>query len=508
MSVVTCKKTRRQFLIGAGNTLLALPFLPSLISQSAQAQTATLAKKMMVFWFDHNTATEYWPNRSIATIPVGTSGARETMLSSLPSANAFSPIMTDSLIDSLRMQDKITMIRGFEMLGGGGHGLFPVGGNVDYNLGVIIQGPNNLPSFDTLIEASRTLYPAATTPSDMKKAIRVWLQAGNNGYLQKTGANVQLLPSYGNNDFDFNNQRYTSESLPRMYNDIFGTLTGGTVPTQDLTNQLKTNILNRVHSSFTSFRANRKIASDDIARVDQHLGFLSDLQRRFSSGGSSSTCTRPTAPSGTLSDPTVYTPLYLSLLALAFKCNLTKFGSLYFDAHNPRWLPGLVLGGAPDFHAGIHGEYGAAVKNNCYRTYNKWGIDQIATYFLNPLNEQEGNTGRTYLDNMATVVLSQAGYESANTLGSHSSYDMHQIIIGSMGGAIRAGRYVAFSPEQNTTRLMPYNSFLITLFRLMGVPESEYAVFTPDGRGFGKYSPATGSAYDARRYTPITEILT
>jgi hypothetical protein len=510
MSVVTCKKTRRQFLVGAGNTLLALPFLPSLVAQTAAAQTMSAQRKLMVFWFDHNTMLEYWPNRSIATTPIGSSGARETLLKNLPNAEALSPLMTHSLLDSLRREDKITMIRGFEMLGGGGHGYWPVGGNVVFNSKYEIEeNPENFPTFDTFIESSRSVYPTST-PSTVRKALRVSIQHGQTTAYQKIGNILQPLPAYGafEQDFDWNTQRRSTYSLVVMYNDLFGSMTNGTTLPQDNTNQLKTNILNRVFGSFQAFRSNRKISSSDIARVDQHLGYLSDLQRRFAATQPPATlsCTRPSTPSATLTDPVVFTPIYLSMLALAFKCGLTKFGSLYFDSHDPKWLPGLSLGDAPDFHAGIHGSHGTALRNSTYRIYNKWGLDQIATHFLTPLNEMEGNTGRTYLDNMATVILSQAGYESANGGSSHTSYDMHQIILGSMSGAIRAGRYVSFPEVQG--RLLPYNTFMITLLQLMGVPESEYSVHATGGRGFGKYVSSTGNPYASRFYTPVSEILT
>lgn len=43
MSVVYCKKTRRQFLVGTGGTLLALPLLPSLLTSTAEAQMPSAA---------------------------------------------------------------------------------------------------------------------------------------------------------------------------------------------------------------------------------------------------------------------------------------------------------------------------------------------------------------------------------------------------------------------------------------------------------------------------------
>jgi hypothetical protein len=65
-------------------------------------------------------------------------------------------------------------------------------------------------------------------------------------------------------------------------------------------------------------------------------------------------------------------------------------------------------------------------------------------------------------------------------------------------------------PEQKpyTMTGMPYNCFLITLLQLMGIPQSEYAYATPDGKGFGYYGnfPAT-HPQKARFYQPLSELL-
>lgn len=512
MSIVVCRKTRRQFLVGAGNTLLALPFLPSLFTSSqALAQATAANRRLMLFWFDHAIAEERWPNRNIATTPVGNIGAREMMLSSLPNISALSPYLNNPLYDTLRRSNQMTMVRGLEILGPGGHGVYPLGGNVDFDGGRIIQGSYSLPTLDSIMESSASLYPAST-PSNVIKALRVTLQHGTGNYYQKVGGLIQALPSYGPSDtYGAPNSRSTE--LVRMYNEVFASLTNGTTNPVDSTNLSKTNILNRVFSSYSSFRTNRRISSEDQARVDQHLGMIADLQRRFASTMPvTNSCARPTAPLSSIADPTVSVPIYMNLMALAFKCNLTKFGVMYFDSHDPQWIPGLNLGGL-GVHAGFHGDGGSTIKTNCYTSYHTWNNNQIANHFLAHLNEPEGNTGRTYLDNMATVLLSQMGYESLSGGSGHSSYDLHQILIGSMGGAIRAGRYVSYPAGGLTPRaydrLMPNNCFHITLLQLMGVPESEYGVFNPNRRGFGYYpTSSTGNAYASRFYSPLTEILT
>src|SRR4051794_11039235 len=90
MSMVYCKKTRRQFLVGTGKTLLALPLLPSLLPSEAQAQALPPAKKMMLFWFDHNPYQPQWPQRGVANTPVGSSGAMEILMKQIGTATSIS----------------------------------------------------------------------------------------------------------------------------------------------------------------------------------------------------------------------------------------------------------------------------------------------------------------------------------------------------------------------------------------------------------------------------------
>ncbi len=117
----------------------------------------------------------------------------------------------------------------------------------------------------------------------------------------------------------------------------------------------------------------------------------------------------------------------------------------------------------------------------------------------------EGNTGRTYLQNMVTAIVPAGGVEDASAISGHGGWDLQQILIGNMGGALRSGSYYVY-PESNGARV-PANCFLITLMQLMGVPASEYAYATATGQGIGYY-PGGGSPFSARFYQPLTEILT
>lgn len=492
MSIAYCRQTRRQFLVGAGNSLLALPILPSLLPSYARAQAVTAPRRMMILHMEHNNAQELWPLPSIATTPVGSIGTRETLLRSLSSATAMSSTMTNPVYNSLRLRDQITMVRGLDIEAWDAHG------NRTLACGEGRYSEGNFPTMDTVIEACPSLYPSST-PTTVTRAVRT-LFGGESIYFSKVGSSVQRVPTYGqdSNDYYRSIDEYT---VHRLWRDLFGAL--GPSPGAT-TNQLKAGILNRVFSSYQSFRNNRKIATEDIARVDQHLGFISDLERNYANMGTTISCTRPAEPTQS-ADPLVYMPIYMDLLVVAFKCGLTKFSILQPESHDPRWLPGLNFSGTA-VHDMFHGDAGPTAKRNAFECFQNYNIGLLASRFLTPMDQPEGNTGRTYLENMATVILHTGGVESYVGGSGHSCYDLHHTIIGSMGGSLRSGRYYAF-PQTNNRRL-PQNCFLISLLQLLGIPQSEYAFATPDGRGFGWYPSASGHPFASRFYSPLTEMLT
>ena len=488
MSIYYCKKTRRQFLAGAGKSLLALPLLPSLMPAEIFAQTVQAQRRMMLFWFDHENLTTIWPSRSIASQSVGSDGARQVSLSTM-ARSAMGPAFNNTRFESLKNSGLITMLRGLDTAVGYG----PGHGNFTLACGQGRNSEGDHPTIDTIIERSATVYPSST-PVSVRKAVRI-NNMGGSAFYDKVGARVQALPNYSSN-------------INTFYNEIFAGLTGGSVPPVDTTNQLKSNILNRVHESFTSFRNNRRVSADDRARLDQHMGYISDLQRSFASmqppPSQTQSCVRPSSPGNIESNPEAYHRMYMQLMAIAFKCGLTKFGVMALDAHDPRWIPGFNITGG--FHEAIHGDAGHDAQLRAFNLWWTYYPNLIADHFLANLQDLEGNTGRSYLENMVTGMICVGGMHGPGG-GGHSGLDSQQILIGNMGGAMRSGNYVAL-PESGGRRL-PYNCFLLTLLQLMGVPQSEYAYATPDGRGIGYYAGfGSNHPYRHRNYGPITEILT
>lgn len=489
MSVYFCPKTRRQFLVGAGKAFLALPILPSLIAEKAVAQQmAVPPRRMMLFLFEHDNIDQIWPQKSVATTAVGSLGFREAMLSQMGTVVSHSHAFSNNRYESLKNAGLLTYIRGFRQDGWNGcHGdmyLSAVGSSRN-------SGDYNMPTADQIFENSSALYPQGT-PLSVRKALRVSF-GGENKHNHKVGGSIIRPPIY------------EGYQIQNFYNDIFGSLTGGTAPTQDLTNQFKSNILNRVMGAYTSFSSNRRISSEDRQRVTNHLDLISDLQGSYASLSQNQqviTCSQPASPGNIGQLPIEYNRVYLNLLALAFRCGITKFGTLLFDSHDPQWIPNL---GISDLHGAIHGDQGDATKLRAYQIWWRYMSNLVADNFLAPLDQIEGDTGRTYLDNMITGYLATGG-----TIGGHSGYDSQQILIGSMGGRLRSGRYYNLNTaDNNVDDCYPYNSFMITLFQLMGIPPADYAFATANGRGFGLYTGyPTNYRHTSRFYSPLQEVLT
>ncbi len=491
MSIYYCKKTRRQFLVGSGKGLLALPLLPSLLPSDALAQATQTPRRMMLFWYDHNNLNSMWPSPTSTTTAL-TGGGREVLLSALGQVGSHSPALNNPRFQSLR--DQITIVRGFDIEHGAGHGNGGLAAAMDR------ESEGNFPTIDTIIESAPSVYPQGTS-SSIIRAVRI--SANGGMFFRKIGSQVERVPFY--NEYE----------IRRFYNEVFSSLTGGTAPPQDLTNQLKSNILSRVMDSFNSLRTSNRISSDDLARVNQHMDYFSDLQRTYASIQPpimTANCSRPADP-GDIEDPLVYYRMYMNLMAIALKCGLTKFGVMSFEAHDPRWLPNLNTEGR-GVHDVMHGGGGSALQLAVKTHWWRYFSNLVADQFLAPLEEMEGNTGRSYLDNMVTGLICQGGFAQPGGDGGHNGLDSQQILIGSMGGRVRTGRYMTVPRSQTGDNIyvgnnLPYNCFLITLLHLMGVPPSEYAYATSDGQGIGYYGAFSANhPRRSRFYQPVQELLT
>lgn len=509
MSIFFGKKSRRQFLVGSGKLALALPILPSLLPLEARAQISVIPKRIAFFNFGHCLPASKWINPSIAMTSVGTDGAKEILLNSLPAGSWGSPVsptMANAVFEKIRAQGQMTVIRGLDNMifqdGHGGHYLSGSSQRVDqYN-------PLPFPSIDTIMEASLSLYPVST-PANVKKVVRL-----DNGDVQssykKVGSNVIEVPGHG--------------GPVDLFKDLFSTLSTDTSAPIDTTLSLKKSILNKVYQNYVDVRSNRKISSEDKVRLEEHMNLVSELERKISSSivvATGPSCTKPSTPTRDGSYIESNT-LALQLMATAIKCGLSKVYVTDFAGHSLYGIPGLPTN--ISLHNGIfHNNEGTtytdAQINDYYVVWKKWHMDLIAQNFLSLLDVQEPGSDRTYLDNMLTAILSEGGVDGAP--GTHSNRDYQPILLGTMGGYLKGNRYTVLptKTEQIYQHIynyrMPYNTLLITLLEAMKIPASEYAQYN-GGSGYGIYKtgqfgdielPEYKKYFGSRYNLPISEII-
>lgn len=511
MSIVYNKQTRRQFLVGAGKLALSLPILPSLLPEGALAASTIPPKRMAFFNFGHCLVKSKWINPNLATTSVGADGAKEVLLSSL-SAGAWgspiSPILSHPFYEKIRSKGQITVVRGIDnMIHGAGHGGQYLSGSSqradEWN-------PIPFPSIDVLFESSPTLYPS-TTASNVKKVIRL-----DNGDIQssykKVGSEVVEVPGYGSAD--------------QLFKDLFSSLSGASSSGEvDKSLRLKKSILGKVYDSYVSVKNSRKISSTDKSRFEEHIALISDLEKKLSATsviGTSDTCIKPTAPGSGLSYLD-YNRVSLQLMTMAIKCGLSKVFVIDFEGH----IGDGVTSGLPKnvslhngiFHNNEGQNYTEAQINDYYVAWKKWHMNLVADNFLSYLDVAEGDSGRTYLDNMLTAMLSEGGMD--NSPGTHTNVDYQPVLFGTMGGYLKGDRFTVLPTKiemiyQHTYPYrIPYNSLLITFLEAMKIPSSEYSALS-GGKGFGIYKagqygqielPEYNKYFGHRFYSPISEIL-
>jgi len=488
MSIVYSKKSRRQFLVGTGQVTLTLPLLSSLLPKEAFAQATKPDPRIVFFMFGHCQPSDKWINPALATTPVGTDGAKEAVLNSL--GQSISPCMSHANYTSLLSKGAISVVRGFDnMIWDVGHGSQALSGSSER---VDVWNPLPFPSIDTVMENSPTLYPKTSTSNLVRKAVRC--DNGDQTYSYKfSGNEIVAVPGYGD--------------PVAMFDDLFSGIVSSGQPQQvDNSGVTKRNILNHVFASFQSVKNSRKISASDKIRLDEHMALITDLQRKYASSTVtipiSNACVKPNKPpvKNYYGSYLEQNQLYLNLLAMAIKCGLTKVGVVNFAGHDEYGIPGMPVGVGMHnsiFH-NTEGRYTDAQINNYYVAWMKWHMDTIATQYLAQLDVEESGTGRTYLDNMLSVVAAEGGVDGAP--GTHGNTDIQRIHFGSMGGFLKSNRLTYFPPKitdyygNNRYYRIPFNPLLITYLEAMKIPPSEYINIGKIGKGYGIYKG--GSAGD------------
>ncbi|MBX3017162.1 MAG: DUF1552 domain-containing protein [Bdellovibrionaceae bacterium] len=467
-------KTRRAFLVGSGRTLMALPFLPSIMPRAMAQSGPVIKKRFVMIHSGHCQAVEQWlPDPARFTFTERTNG-REVALSSIP--GTMSPVL-GTHFDALR--SKLIILSRMD----------PTTTMPNHNPEFLLTGGVLSESADSLDHVlAAKLY--ATAPLNLH--VRSVFDQYNSGSFHVSVRNKSYVPGQFN---------------PRaVFESIFGNGTPAATPRRQLL------AVDRVLEEMRALKANRNLSSADRQRLDQHTELVFDVERKLNTPavilpGCSNLTGPASSPVGSTNSASYQVVLdqMFDVLELSMKCGHTHVATLmmhiydYF-AGNVGFIPGI-----PNT-VRVHEDIGHASEDPSHRPlkllWSQFLSQRVARFLTNLNSVEDTNTGATFLDNSIVVWGNDQG-ALENTVA-HNSQNIPLLIAGSAGGFLKTGKYVDYGPayaanlrrpvggdEGPYRRGRPYNQLLVTIARAMGLQPADYE--TNGVQGFGFYGPRTFS---------------
>jgi hypothetical protein len=459
-------KTRRQFLVGSAKTMVALPFLPSLMPRTAWAQSAPVQKRFIAAWvplggyansdmyptYQADIRTNLYPGQDI----------HHTNLRLSPGRNAISHILNSRLNPFL---PKLNLLRGIDLpvpfshaegcfLGQYRHVRGANRRNPDAITGDTQEGYPALPYIDQFLAYHPNFYQ---TPPVVRSAI---------------GYSFSSLGQVNPNVKGSGLRHVGGISSPHdLFNALFGVSTpqvgGGSGPSPNQVNQ--TTLIDHVLADLNATMRHRNISSTDKLRLDSFTTELHELQARLSASTSTAACSQP-------SDPVIDTPmadiesdmdreafldLYTGVLAAGIKCGRTSIGCM----KGPMQVATQGRYTYDNFHGWGH-EGHSDRSGNAIR----WMVEKMYVPLLEKLDTPEAD-GRTFLDN--SIVM----FGSENSEGFHRGWDLPILLAGDAGGFLKTGYFCDYRQRGVSTNYgqpgILHNQLMMTILQAMGVPSND-----------------------------------
>jgi hypothetical protein len=422
---------RRQFTAGLGASLLAAP-LVSLLGGEARAQTATRARRLLIFFTPDGTVHRFWRLSGAGTdfqFPAG------SVLE--PLARHASRLLVCDGIDFAGVSNHEAGMAA--MLTGGGTAQSASGGmSVDQFIARRIGGASRFQSLEFGVQTS--------TWGAQRKTRMCYSAPG-----------VFVSPE---------------DDPLNAYQRLFLGSTGGSTSADALLRRRKS-MLDVVRAELQDL--SRRAGAEERQKLEQHLESLRQMERGLSPGDGTSpvACTPPAAPPDQDSQANAGFPAVgraqMELLVSALACGMTRVASLQWS-HTVAtqvfsWL-GMGESHHELSHKGDSNTQGVANFIQCER----WFAEQFA-WLLDALQARpdlEG--GGTLLDSTLVVWAKELGDGRL-----HSCKSVPFVLAGGANVGLRMGRYLQFNG-------VPHQKLLTSICHALGVSIDS----------FGDASVATG----------------
>jgi hypothetical protein len=481
--------SRRHFLQGAGATL-ALPFLPSLAPRTASAAVFDGPKYFVALGTRHgNVPIEDWApvQRALTEVQLYNGDAsqgydhrrRFGVLANLLESNPhvynpsgspeLSPVLGSFLNPYL---DKLNLLAGLDIM-------FDIGHHRGGNLGNYHDNDNSsaraglelpsMPTIDRVIARSPEFYPSGD-PFTVRS-----INFSNGLHLSSDGSvgSVSRQPLIGGD----------RPSALEIFNSVFvgGVPAGGSGPDPRLS------VVDRVIDDYrrvmnSPFGDGNRISQSDRDRLDEFVTDLNDVEQKLQNLGS--TCESAVAPGGSVrlrSDDNDHSVIdndwntYLNVVVAAFRCGRSRVATIGINELED------------DFNGDWHTEIAHLGRQDLWYDYtiraHRFAAEKIYTPLLEKLDVSiDGVNDTTYLDNSVVVWNHESGQIT------HNSTSVPTLVAGSAGGFFNTGMFHDYRNLNNLGQLssersdlainnypgVPYNRWLYTILRSMGIPDAQY----------------------------------
>ena len=493
---------RRMFLLGAGGAIMAVPFMPSLLSRAfaSEPATGTVPKRFLAM---STMLGEVWgknmyPDEALLTESLEYAG-RMIRYGDLPTqANAsgrveFSPVCSaDATLMTPALAGKFNVLRGLDIPYNLGHHegvhLGNFAGNFARATGGIPSESYLHPTMDQVIAYSPGFYSATELSEVMtQRSFRLGASYMSWNYTSpstKTG-DVIKLPTQSNN--------------LAFYDYLFapGTSVGS----------VDTFIVDRVKGSYDRLKQDPRISKGDLQRLEQHTERMFEIERKLQVAEAfnqqelaydrptvnSSQYTEDLAFQGTPYQMIAYTDLMIDIIVAAFHTGASRVGTW---AQTSKFTDVLVN----DWHGNVsHNGFGATIAQEYAVTWNQGTFEHAFTKLASKLDDIPMEDGGSLLDHSLLMLTNEAGQQTH-----HSGCLSYPVVTaGSAGGYFQTGHYVDYSDQTkvygNLAAVMQekpgiqlegpglyYQQFLANALMAMGVPQSEWE---PYGRELTTLGP-------------------
>jgi hypothetical protein len=419
--------SRRTLLKGAGGIVVALPLLPD----AARADGGAVPKRFIASYVPNGVFTPQW---------FPTAGASPTQFTLGPIHQPLVPY-----------RDQCFFVQGIDMnvaISGNGEmhqrGLAALLTGAKLNSGSFIGNDGSSAGWakGKSIDQELVGLVGQTRIASLQLGVSC-LERDVSGVMSYAGDNQPLLPQ--------NDPRLTFRNL----------FIDSGQPTQmlDAIQRRRASVLDAVKDQISVVK--RRMGTVDQQRLDEHFTQVRNLEVRVTALPPGA-CPTPMPPGelAALNETTMpeVAKLQLELLALAFRCDLTRIATIMWsDAKNHRGMP--FLGIPSSIHNLTHygdGDPGRAKVGD----RDRWQMEQFAS-ILESLKRLTDANGTTLLDN--TLVFQGSDVSRGNV---HSHDDMPHLLAGGAGGWAM-GRFVRFNGQN-------HNNLLVSILRAFGGTHSTW----------------------------------